>query len=67
MKLTNQDVEDIEDILRRRANEIASFKTNYCDNPHHLGSVELALTREVARLRALAEKINPLIDVDDDA
>lgn len=63
-ELTLQDKKDIEDVLRLRANEIASFRTDYCSNPHHFGSVELALTREILRLRTLAEKINPLIDDD---
>ena len=66
-ELTTQDKKDIEDILRRRANEIASFRSDYCSNPSHLGSVELALTKEILRLRELAAKINPFIDNEDDA
>ena len=63
-ELTLQDKKDIEDVLRLRANEIASFRTDYCSNPHHLSSVELALTKEMLRLRELAAKINPFIDDD---
>lgn len=66
-ELTQQDKKDIEEILRRRANEIASFKTDYCSNPSHFGSVELALSREIERLRGLSAKINPLVDEEDDA
>ncbi len=66
-ELTTQDKKDIEDILRRRANEISSFRTDYCSNTNHLGSVELALSREIFRLRDLAERINPLVDIEDDA
>ena len=66
-ELTTQDKKDIEDILRHRANEIASFRSYYCSNPSHLGSVEIALSREIFRLRDLAERINPLVDIEDDA
>ena len=43
----------IAEIMERRANEIASFLDRYRANPDHLGSVELGLTREIERLRAL--------------
>ena len=66
-ELTQQNKKDVEDILRHRANEIASFRSDYCSNPNHLGSVELALSREIFRLRDLAERINPLVDIEDDA
>lgn len=67
VELTQQERKEVEDILRRRANEIAMFKTEYCSNPNHYGCVEMALSREITRLRNLAEKINPLVDFNDDA
>lgn len=57
--LTNQDRQQIGEILERRANEIASFSDDYRRKPDHYGSVELALTREIDRLRRLAERVNP--------
>lgn len=60
--LTNGDREQIAEILERRANEVASFSDAYRRNPDHHGSVELALTREVTRLRRLAERVNPPAD-----
>lgn len=53
---TNDGVQ-IAEILCRRANEIASFKTSLNDNI--LGSVDLALCREIERLRKLADKVKP--------
>ena len=49
----------IEEILNRRANEIAGFSDTYRKNPEHHGSVELALSREIDRLRRLADRVNP--------
>lgn len=49
----------ISEILRRRANEIASFHTQYTKDPQHFGSVEFALTREISRLRDLADSVCP--------
>lgn len=49
----------IAEILNRRANEVAGFNDEYRRNVSHHGSVELALSREIDRLRKLAEKINP--------
>lgn len=57
--ITKSEQEQIEEILNRRANEIAGFAGDYKNKPEHYGSVELALTREIQRLRKLAEKINP--------
>lgn len=51
--------EEIAEVLKRRANEVAKFSSEYQDNPNHFGSVELALTREITRLRDLADRINP--------
>lgn len=57
--LTKSEREQIGTILERRANEIASFSNDYCNDPKHFGSVEFALTREIERLRRLAERVNP--------
>lgn len=48
---------EIAEILRRRANEIASYNESHkADLP---GSVELALNREVTRLRRLVSEVTP--------
>lgn len=57
--LTKAERAQIGEILKRRANEIGGFSDNYCRQPEHYGSVELALTREINRLRRLAERVNP--------
>jgi len=57
--LTKADCEQIAEILGRRANEIAMFSDQYRRNPEHHGSVELALSREIDRLRRLADRVNP--------
>lgn len=51
--------EQIAEILNRRANEIAGFADDYRRDSKHFGSVELALTREIDRLRRLADKVCP--------
>lgn len=56
----------IADILKRRANEIARFSTEYKKDKGHFGSVELALTREIDRLRTLAERICPVEPEEDE-
>ena len=61
LTLTFKECEQIAEILSRRANEIASFHSDYRSDGKHFGSVELALDREVTRLRRLAEKVNPPI------
>lgn len=58
-KLTPSERAQISQILDRRANEIAGFSDEYRRDPKHYGSVELALTREINRLRRLAERVNP--------
>lgn len=64
--LVESECQQIAEILSRRANEIAGFNDEYRRNPAHYGSVELALSREIARLRRLAERVNPQpIEVDD--
>jgi len=57
--LSHDERSQIAEILDRRANEISSFSDEYRRNPEHYGSVELALTREIRRLRKLADKVNP--------
>ena len=60
--LSNSDRDAIVQILRRRANDIATFKGDLeTDVGKKLngfpGSVEMALTREMKRLRRLADKV----------
>ncbi len=50
---------EISEILNRRANEIARFSDNYRRDENHFDSVELALAREISRLRLLADAIDP--------
>jgi hypothetical protein len=57
--LTKPEREQMAEILSRRANEIAGFSDEYRRNANHFGSVELALTREIDRLRKLAERVSP--------
>lgn len=57
--LTRKEQEQIAEILDRRANEVAGFRGDYCNGKDHHGSVELALTREVERLRHLATRVCP--------
>jgi hypothetical protein len=64
--LTDKDRKEIAFILSRRANEIASFSSGYVGKSDHYGSVELALTREMERLRQLAFKVDPPVHDDDD-
>jgi hypothetical protein len=58
-ELTKREREQIAEILKRRANEIAGFSEEYRSKPEHYGSVELAMTREIERLRHLAVRVNP--------
>lgn len=58
--LTSKEREHVAEILDRRANEISGFLSEYLSDPKHYGSVELALTREVERLRRLSEKVCPV-------
>lgn len=59
VKLTKADRQQIGEALRRRANEVAEFGDEYRRNPTHYGSVDLALSREVDRLRQLADRVDP--------
>jgi uncharacterized protein with von Willebrand factor type A (vWA) domain len=66
--LTPSERRQIAEILERRSNEIAGFSDEYRRDPKHHGSVELALSREINRLRRLAERVNPETeDADADA
>ena len=58
-KLPQSDRKEIAEILDRRSREIADFKHKYQRDENHFGSVELALSREISRLRGLAIKVNP--------
>lgn len=64
--LTKSERAQIEEILERRANEIAGFSDEYRRDPKHYGSVEFALTREIDRLRRLAERVNPEPEEEED-
>lgn len=61
--LTPQQRDGIREILERRANDIASFKSDYEREREPKreipGSVELALTREIQRLRSYAKAVCP--------
>lgn len=65
-ELTQSERVQIEEILERRANEIAGFSDEYRRDPKHYGSVEFALTREIQRLRRLAERVNPQPEEEED-
>ena len=58
-ELTPSERYQMAEILKRRANEIAGFSSEYRNDSKHYGSVELALSREIDRLRHLAERVNP--------
>ena len=64
--LTKRERAQIGEILERRANEIAGFSDEYRRDPKHYGSVEFALTREIDRLRRLAERVNPDTEEEED-
>lgn len=55
--LTIEDCAQVAEILKRRANEIAGYVDQHRSGMP--GSVEMALTREMARLRDLRDKIEP--------
>ena len=65
-ELTQSERVQIEEILERRANEIAGFSDEYRRDPKHYGSVEFALTREIQRLRRLAERVSPQFEEQED-
>lgn len=52
-QLTPSEAAQIDDLLRRRANDIAHYHTEHRDKLP--APVEYALTREIDRLRRLAE------------
>ena len=57
MDLSNSERRQIAEILSRRANDIAAYKVE--GEKIVPGSVELALAREIKRLRGLADKVGP--------
>lgn len=57
--LTKSEQRQVAEILTRRANEIAGYCDEYRRGPGYFGSVELSMTREIARLRHLACRVNP--------
>jgi hypothetical protein len=63
-ELTKKEREQVAEILKRRANEIAGYQSDL-RNKQDLASVDFALEREIKRLRNLADKVNPP-DTDDD-
>ena len=65
-ELTKNERKQIAEVLDRRANEIAGYSDDYRKNPNHFGSVELALIREIGRLRNLADRVNPPEPTEDD-
>mgnify|MGYP000299385753 CR=1 FL=1 len=66
-ELTKSERKQVAEILDRRANEIAGFSGDYRKDGNHFGSVELALSREIERLRRLADRVNPPEPEDEDA
>ena len=65
LQITFGECEQIAEILERRANEIAGFAGDYRSDSKHFGSVELALSREISRLRRLADKVRPPVVEDE--
>lgn len=66
-ELTKSERKQIAEILGRMANEIAGFSGDYRSKDANSFGVELALSREIERLRRLAERVNPTEPEDDDA
>lgn len=64
IELTKKEREQVAEILKRRANEIAGYQSDLRIK-QDLASVDFALEREIKRLRNLADKVNPP-DTDDD-
>ncbi len=70
-KLTNSELDQISEVLSRRANELATFEGDLQKAFARLtsgqsllfnlpGSVDLAISREISRLRALDGKLSGL-------
>lgn len=59
IELSRHEQKQIAEILTRRSNEIAGFASDYRSKGDHYGSVELALSREIDRLRKLASRVCP--------
>lgn len=56
-ELTPIERKQVADLLAHQANEVAGYLDDYRRSPGRLSSVELALNREIDRLRALAERM----------
>lgn len=63
--MNKREKQEVEEILKRRAQEIAAFLDDYRRNKDYYGSVDLALSREVTRLRNLADRVNPTTNEDE--
>lgn len=61
MILTRREAEQISTILKRRANEIASFRAEL-QRTKDVASVDYGLELEIERLRKLASKVCPGLD-----
>lgn len=59
LNITYGEYSQIAEILNRRSNEIAMFSCDYRSETNTRGGVELALSREIDRLRRLSDKICP--------
>ena len=69
--LTESECSQIAEILDRRANDVVTFQQDVekrLKEPlgDYRGSVEMAIRREVTRLRKLADKIRPESTKDDE-
>lgn len=63
--LTKDEQEQIAEILKRNANEIARFADEYRREGPVISSVEFALSREIGRIRDLVDLVNPPNPQDD--
>lgn len=61
VNLTRKEAEQISTILKRRANEIASFRAEL-QRTKDVASVDYGLELEIERLRNLAAKVCPELD-----
>lgn len=64
-ELTQREKSEIAEILSRRANELASFKSDLEEHAKMKfnsfpGSAELAISREIKRLRGFVDKLVPV-------
>ena len=57
--ITDQELEQIADILKFRANELAKYSMSHRESADYSDAVSHAISREIARLRDLEDKIRP--------